>query len=69
MKVIDSLKLNKFKNVSVPRNKDLYSRVGGRVPKNPTSGFVSEYGRDKMQLLQDADDSLTKEFEESTQVH
>lgn len=68
MKVIDALKLNKFKNVSVPRNKDLYSRVGGRVPNMGTTGFVSEYGKNKMDILSDADSALTAEFEQSTQI-
>lgn len=64
MIVIDALKLNKFKNVSVPRNKDLYARVGGRVPSVGTTGFVSDYGKDKMQLLSESEQALTEEFEQ-----
>lgn len=63
MIVIDALKLNKFKEVSVPRNKDLYARVGGRVPSVGTTGFVSDYGKDKMQLLSESEQALTEEFE------
>lgn len=66
MKVIDALKLNKFKQVSVPRNKDLYARVGGRIPSLGTTGFVSEYGKNKMDVLSDADAAISAEFEQST---
>lgn len=65
MKVIDSLKLNKFKNVSVPRNRDLYARVGGRVPGINNEGFTSEYGKDKLQLLADSESALTQEMIEA----
>lgn len=64
MIVIDALKLNKFKEVSVPRNKDLYARVGGRVPSIGTTGFVSDYGKGKMQLLSESEQALTEEFEQ-----
>lgn len=62
MKVIDKLKLNKFVAVSVPRNRDLYERVGGRVPQLSTGGFTASFGEDKFSQLQNADDSLTKEM-------
>ena len=64
MKVIDKLQLNKFVNVSVPRNKDLYARVGGRIPQMGTSGFVSELGKDKLQILSDADEALNAEYQQ-----
>lgn len=62
MKVIDKLKLNKFIPVSVPRNKDLYSRVGGRIPQLGTSGFVSDIGKSKLELLSHADKQLSEEM-------
>lgn len=68
MKVIDALKINKYKNVSVPRNKDLYARVGGRIPSQGTRGFVSDYGKDKMTVLAEADSALMAEYEQSTQA-
>lgn len=68
MKVIDALKINKYKNVSVPRNKDLYARVGGRIPNQGTRGFVSEYGKDKLQVLADSEAALVEEYEQSTKA-
>lgn len=64
MIVIDKLQLNKFKIVSVPRNKDLYARVGGRVPSQGTSGFVSEMGKDKFEILADSEAAIMQEYQE-----
>lgn len=64
MIVIDKLQLNKFKIVSVPRNKDLYARVGGRVPSQGTSGFVSELGKDKFEILADSEAAIMHEYQE-----
>lgn len=55
--------MNKFVPVSVPRNRDLYARVGGRVPALGTTGFTSEFGMNKMQQLAAADAELTAEME------
>lgn len=63
MIVIEKLKLNKHKVVSVPRNKDLYARVGGRVPSMGTSGFTSELGKDKMQILADSEEAIMNEYQ------
>lgn len=63
MIVIEKLKLNRHKIVSVPRNKDLYARVGGRVPSQGTSGFVSELGKDKMQILADSEEAVMQEYQ------
>lgn len=62
MFVIEKLKLNKHKVVSVPRNRDLYERVGGRVPNQGTTGFQSEYGKDKMQILADSEQAIMQEY-------
>ena len=64
MKVIEKLKLNKHKVVSVPRNCDLYARVGGRIPTQGTSGFTSELGKDKMQLLADSEEAIMQEYQQ-----
>lgn len=64
MKVIEKLKLNKHKVVSVPRNRDLYARVGGRIPQQGTSGFTSELGKDKMQLLADSEEAIMNEYQQ-----
>lgn len=53
MIVFEKLKLNKFVSVSVPRNRDLYARVGGRVPELGTSGFTADYGKSKMESISD----------------
>lgn len=63
MKVVEKLKLNKFQPVSVPRNRDLFERVGGRVPPVSAKGFVSEYGKSKLDLLADSERSLIEEME------
>lgn len=65
MKVVDSLKLNKFKPVSVPRNRDLFARVGGRIPNLGTGGFTAEYGKDKLQLLADSLAALISDMNNS----
>lgn len=64
MIVIDDLQLNKFKVVSVPRNKDLYARVGGRIPTQGTTGFVSELGKDKLEVLADSEAAIMQEYEQ-----
>lgn len=65
MKVVDSLKLNKFKPVSIPRNRDLYARVGGRIPSLGTGGFTAEYGKDKLQLISDSEAALIADMNNS----
>lgn len=64
MIVIEKLRLNKHKIVSVPRNKDLYARVGGRIPSQGTSGFVSELGKDKLDVLADSEAALVAEYQQ-----
>lgn len=63
MKVIDALKLNSFLPVSVPRNKDLYARVGGRIPSLGTTGFTAEIGKNKLDILADSEKALIEEME------
>lgn len=65
MKVIDSLKLNKYEAVSIPRNRDLYGRVGGRVPSMGTSGFTAEIGKSKLDIISDSESSILAEMEKN----
>lgn len=68
MKVCDKLKLNQFQPVSVPRNKDLYCRVGGRVPSLGTTGFTSEYGKSKLDIISDSESALIDEMKKKSDV-
>ena len=65
MKVCEKLKLNKFQPVSVPRNKDLYARVGGRVPSLGTSGFTAELSKSKLDIINDSESALLEEMEKA----
>lgn len=38
--VPEKMKLNKYKSCSLPRNKDLFTRVGPRVPQSSSSDVV-----------------------------
>lgn len=53
MKVFEKLKLNKFVPVSVPRNRDLYARVGGRIPPIGSDGMTAEIGKSKLDIIAD----------------
>lgn len=68
MYVEEKLKLNKFVPVSVPRNKDLYARVGGRVPSQGTRGFTSELGKSKLDILADSEAALIDEMNNKQSV-
>lgn len=68
MYVVEKLRLNKYVEVSVPRNKDLFERMGGRVPPLGTTGFTSELGKNKMEILSDSESALLDEFEQSTKT-
>ena len=63
MFVVKEMQLNKHKVVSVPRNKDLYARVGGRIPQQGTSGFRSELGKDKFEVLADSVAAIMDEYQ------
>lgn len=68
MFVIEKLRLNKFAPVSIPKNRDLYARVGGRIPSLGTGGFTAEYGKDKMQLLADSESALEAQMLKDSQM-
>ena len=61
MKVIESLKLNKFEVVSIPRNSSLFSRFGNRPAPKFQDGQVSELGQDKLDILSSAMSNLDEE--------
>lgn len=65
LRCIDELKLNKFRAVSVPRNRDLYARVGGRVPQLGTGGFTSEIAKSKLDIIADSEDAINAEYQQS----
>lgn len=44
MFVIPKLKLNKFRVVSIPKNRDLFLRVGSRILPKMEDGQVAHYG-------------------------
>ncbi len=66
MFVVDSLKLNKHEAVSVPRNRDLYARVGGRIPSMGTTGFTAEIGKSKLDIINDSETAIMNEIEKSS---
>lgn len=68
MFVIEKMRLNKFAPVSIPKNRDLYARVGGRIPSLGTGGFTAEYGKDKMQLLADSEAALEAQMLKDSQM-
>ena len=68
MYVVEKLKLNKFVPVSVPRNRDLYACVGGRIPQMGTTGFTSELGKSKLDLLADSEASLESQMLKDKQM-
>ena len=68
MIVIEKLKLNKFVPVSIPRNRDLYARVGGRIPSLGTKGFTAETTRNKFDLMADAEAAAELEMLKANQM-
>lgn len=68
MFVIDKLKLNKFVPVSIPRNRDLYACVGGRVPQLGTGGFTSEFGKSKLDIIADSEAALEAQMLKDNQM-
>lgn len=68
MKVIDELKLNKYVQVSIPRNRDLYARIGGRIPPLGTGGFTAEINKSKLDLLADSEAALEAQMLKDSQM-
>lgn len=68
MYVIEKLKLNKFVPVSIPKNRDLYARIGGRVPQLGTGGFTAEIGKSKLDLIADSESALESQMLKDSQM-
>lgn len=59
-RVIAKKKLNKFRNVSIPSNKDLFFRVGKRPFPKVDYGQVANFSGSTMDLVDDAMTQLLK---------
>lgn len=52
LNVPEKMKLNKYKSCSLPRNKDLFIRVGPRVPQSSSSDIVdADFNSRKLDAL------------------
>lgn len=51
MIVNPKLKNNKYKAVSLPRNRDLFARVGSRIHPDMADGQVASFASDTMSQL------------------
>lgn len=60
-RVVDKKKLNRFRSVSIPSNKDLFYRVGRRPLPNMTDGQVANFDSSTMGLIDSAMDVLLKD--------
>lgn len=61
MIVIDKLKFNKFKQVSIPRNKDLFQRVGNRNLPEIQDGQIATFSNGTMEELSNMESTLLNE--------
>lgn len=61
MFVNPKLKLNKFRMVSVPKNKDLFLRVGKRPVFDMADGQVANFSNDTMNALSAVEDQYLKD--------
>lgn len=52
LNIPEKMKLNKYKSCSLPRNKDLFTRVGPRVPQSSSPDVVdADYNSRKLDEL------------------
>lgn len=58
---IKKLKLNKFRVVSIPSNKDLFMRVGPRPNVNIPDGQVANYTNGGLEALDEMEAQLIKD--------
>lgn len=61
MFVNPKLKLNKFRMVSIPKNKDLFFRVGKRPIPDMVDGQVANFSNDTMNALSAIEDQYLKD--------
>lgn len=59
-RVVSKKKLNKFRNVSIPSNKDLFFRVGKRPLPKMEDGQVASFSGSTMDSIDDAMSQLLK---------
>lgn len=57
-RVIKKKQLNRFRNVSIPSNKDLFFRVGKRPLPNMVDGQVASFDNSTMNQIDNAMETL-----------
>lgn len=55
-------KVNAFKDVKVLTNKDIYDKVGERMPSMPTTGCKAIFGLSKVTAISAGEDLVTRAF-------
>lgn len=60
MFVIDKLKLNRFRAVKCPKNKDLFERVGLRPVQEMADGQVASFSNGTMEAIDAAEAALIR---------
>ena len=61
MFVVEELRLNTFRNVSIPSNKDIFSRVGSRPVQNMQDGQTASFSSNTMDALDDLEAQVLKD--------
>lgn len=67
--VVKRLKLNKFRAVSIPKNKDLFMRIGRRPLPAMADGQIASYNSNTMDVLSDIEAQILKENQMSSDTH
>lgn len=67
--VVKRLKLNKFRAVSIPKNKDLFMRIGRRPLPSMADGQVASYNSNTMDVLSDIEAQILKENQMPSDTH
>lgn len=57
-------KVNAFKDVKVLTNKDIYDKVGERMPSMPATGCKAIFGLSKVNAISAGEDLVTRAFHE-----
>lgn len=57
-------KVNAFKDVKVLTNKDIYDKVGERMPSMPSTGCKAIFGLSKVNAISAGEDLVTRAFHE-----
>ena len=64
MFVVEKLRLNRFRNVSIPSNHDIFMRVGSRPLPDMADGQVANFASSTMEEL----DNLESQFLKDNQM-